>query len=463
MSVRFRKTVSLGKGARVNFSKSGASMSFGPRGASVSHGKRGTYVNIGIPGTGLSTRTKIGGSSGGRSKSRSSSGGRSSAGSSGGAKKVSPERAAAMATLEKHSGRGGALSLKASLSDTGEISFIFSDTGEKITDKAVIREIKRMPETQALIGKLEEKQRRKWDEMQRESEEESREFVEIYKLAPEVLPAEEYSRQLEELRPDAYDRREFDEPKPTQAQISKALRQKAENEVRGVFGRKKKVEEYMSANMAAFGSDLIAQWESRRREFEAEEDEREASENERAREEYEEEKAALEAALSTDEDTVLGEIEDWIYTLSVPADVGAQIDYKGGCSYLDLDLPEIEDLPQQTTKRLKSGQVKIVDKTQKQLKQEYATCVLGLAFFMAANIFNVNANITEVVVSGYTQRRDRNGDIADDYIFSVRFPREQLAEKSVKDPLKDINDYENRMKLSTAFHFGKIKPYDPPQ
>lgn len=41
MGIRFRKTISLGKGARVNISKSGPSLSLGPRGASVSVGKRG--------------------------------------------------------------------------------------------------------------------------------------------------------------------------------------------------------------------------------------------------------------------------------------------------------------------------------------------------------------------------------------------------------------------------------------
>lgn len=70
MSVRFHKSVRLGKGVRLNVSKSGISTTIGRPGMSVNVGKRGTYVNVGIPGTGLSTRTKI---SGGRGASRFSS------------------------------------------------------------------------------------------------------------------------------------------------------------------------------------------------------------------------------------------------------------------------------------------------------------------------------------------------------------------------------------------------------
>ena len=57
--MRFRKSVKLCKGVRLNFSGSGVSMSLGVRGASVTLGKSGAYVNYGLPGTGLYNRVKI--------------------------------------------------------------------------------------------------------------------------------------------------------------------------------------------------------------------------------------------------------------------------------------------------------------------------------------------------------------------------------------------------------------------
>lgn len=59
MSLRFRRSLPLGKFLRLNISKTGASISVGPRGASVNVGPRGVTRNIGLPGTGLSDRTTI--------------------------------------------------------------------------------------------------------------------------------------------------------------------------------------------------------------------------------------------------------------------------------------------------------------------------------------------------------------------------------------------------------------------
>ncbi|MDI6872373.1 MAG: DUF4236 domain-containing protein [Bacillota bacterium] len=53
MGFRFRRSVSLGKGVRLNFSKSGIGMSFGVKGARYSIGPSGTRATVGIPGTGL--------------------------------------------------------------------------------------------------------------------------------------------------------------------------------------------------------------------------------------------------------------------------------------------------------------------------------------------------------------------------------------------------------------------------
>ena len=60
MGLRFRKSIKILPGVRLNLGKSGlTSLTVGPRGASVSVGKRGTYANVGIPGTGLSCRTRL--------------------------------------------------------------------------------------------------------------------------------------------------------------------------------------------------------------------------------------------------------------------------------------------------------------------------------------------------------------------------------------------------------------------
>jgi hypothetical protein len=59
MGVRFRRSLTILPGIRLNFSKSGVSLSLGRRGASITLGSRGTFANVGLPGTGLSYRTKL--------------------------------------------------------------------------------------------------------------------------------------------------------------------------------------------------------------------------------------------------------------------------------------------------------------------------------------------------------------------------------------------------------------------
>lgn len=51
--MRFRKSIRIAKGVRVNLSKSGIGMSAGTKGFRVGMGPRGAYRSVGIPGTGL--------------------------------------------------------------------------------------------------------------------------------------------------------------------------------------------------------------------------------------------------------------------------------------------------------------------------------------------------------------------------------------------------------------------------
>jgi hypothetical protein len=61
MGLRFRRTMKLLPGVRLNLSRSGLSTTVGVRGASVTVGKKGTYANVGVPGSGVSYRTRIDG------------------------------------------------------------------------------------------------------------------------------------------------------------------------------------------------------------------------------------------------------------------------------------------------------------------------------------------------------------------------------------------------------------------
>ena len=80
MGVRYRKSIKIGKGMKLNFGKKGASMSFGTKGLHYTINTSGRRTSsVGIPGTGASFVSSSGGRK--RSSKRKSSGGRAKTGS----------------------------------------------------------------------------------------------------------------------------------------------------------------------------------------------------------------------------------------------------------------------------------------------------------------------------------------------------------------------------------------------
>lgn len=59
MGLRFRKSIKLFPGVRINLSKSGISTSIGKPGATVNLSERGVRGTVGIPGTGLSYSERL--------------------------------------------------------------------------------------------------------------------------------------------------------------------------------------------------------------------------------------------------------------------------------------------------------------------------------------------------------------------------------------------------------------------
>lgn len=59
MRIRFRRSISLLPGIRLNLGARGTSVSIGRRGARLTIGPRGTHATVGLPGTGLSIQSRL--------------------------------------------------------------------------------------------------------------------------------------------------------------------------------------------------------------------------------------------------------------------------------------------------------------------------------------------------------------------------------------------------------------------
>jgi hypothetical protein len=58
MGFRFRRSLTIVPGIRLNLGRRGISTTVGRRGASVTFGRRGAHANLGLPGTGLGYRQR---------------------------------------------------------------------------------------------------------------------------------------------------------------------------------------------------------------------------------------------------------------------------------------------------------------------------------------------------------------------------------------------------------------------
>lgn len=84
-----------------------------------------------------------------------------------------------------------------------------------------------------------------------------------------------------------------------------------------------------------------------------------------------------------------------------------------------------------------------------------------MAIFLSSHLFNISPKILKIVVSGYTQRRNKTGDINDDYVYSIIFEREVLMNIDFVngDPFENWMKFKNRCNLTTTDILKPIEPF----
>ena len=98
--MRFRKSIQIFKGLKLNFSKSGVTATIGGKGISANVGAKGVFLNTSIPGTGLYDRKKVLDFSGNKKEKGKDAGRAKSAPAD--ARKSAPDEAALQAELEAY-------------------------------------------------------------------------------------------------------------------------------------------------------------------------------------------------------------------------------------------------------------------------------------------------------------------------------------------------------------------------
>ena len=143
-------------------------------------------------------------------------------------------------------------------------------------------------------------------------------------------------------------------------------------------------------------------------------------------------------------------IEAWLEEAEAPIAFAIETEVleDKGVIMIDLDLPEIEDMPQNKLTELADGTVKIKTKTKKEQYEDYRTCVFGLGEYVASHVLAIVPQAKKIVVSAYTQRRDeKTGENLDVLIYSVVFDRADF-----KKDYQEMNPYDFCSELPSRFY-----------
>jgi hypothetical protein len=110
--------------------------------------------------------------------------------------------------------------------------------------------------------------------------------------------------------------------------------------------------------------------------------------------------------------------------------VSSELFEDGKVAIIDVDLPEIEDLPRKTATYSGRGfKVTMKELSETKVAQLYMRHIHGIGFRILGETFAALPSVQEVVLSGYSQRPNKlTGQVSDEYLFSVRVSRKAWSE-----------------------------------
>ncbi|WP_152058205.1 DUF4236 domain-containing protein [Aliarcobacter butzleri] len=406
MAFRFRKSIKIIPGVRVNLSLKGASLNVGPRGSSFSIGKQGIYSNVSIPGMGISFRKKI-------------------------SNNVREERALKRQRLYEQQ---TIISVVLSLLDDGNI--VYKDENENLLDRKIVTKL--WQEKSDMLKNWLETEAQKINDM------------DLITSIHYDMPTPYNEPQLEEL--------EFDKEMPIEPKIREV---KKPSFFKSLFFPSSKQKYQFDLDNAKIDFQKqteqyqvsLENWEKEKNEFIKTQDEL---------------KANFSNLIRTDINTMSEYLEKVLQDLDWAREtlVSYDINNSANTIYIDIDLPEIEDIPQRTATIAVTGKkLNIKNKTEKQLRLEYATHIHAIALRVAAYTFATLPSIDLIIISGYSQRLDKStANTNDEYLYSIKFNKSDFSKLNFEkieliDPIKAFDNFENIRNMTSTGIFKEIKPF----
>lgn len=131
--------------------------------------------------------------------------------------------------------------------------------------------------------------------------------------------------------------------------------------------------------------------------------------------------------------------------------VSFDIRHDGTEVLIDVDLPEIEDMPTKVAAAPARGlKMSVKDMPASKVHKLYLEHVHGIIFRLVGEVFSALPTVDRVLASGFTQRPDpATGVVRDDYVLSVRVGREQWQALNFANPeLIDVVEALGRFEIA---------------
>jgi len=450
MGLRFRKSFKIMPGVRATVGLKGGSISIGGRGARVRVSTRGVYGSAGIPGTGLSYQAKLSGNNARKSSSNPQY------------RQISKRELQRAAKEERFRSVLQGFQLRLD-KETGAVEILDSQFQPlSQTEKNYVWKNR--------ADLLMEWLQQKCQEFNEDSEEIARihedmpgpddileyEFQDFPQPEP-VYPAQPHTTPRPEAR-----------PFPTMSFWGKLFKN-----VRLNYEKKRAEQESKyQQDIEAWEHEQIAAKKAYEKAIQAYEEAKIVWQQTKADFMAEQLRLSQEfqQKMHNDLDFMAELFDDAIEELTWPREtlISYEIANHGQTIWLDIDLPEIEDLPQKTANIAAHGKrLNIKNKSQTQLRTEYAKHIHGILMRLAGIVFSTLPTSQEVIVSGYSQRLDKaTGNVSDEYLLSIRIPRQTFSGINFEnlekiDPVQALDNYEMRRSMSKTFVFKAITPFAP--
>jgi hypothetical protein len=180
----------------------------------------------------------------------------------------------------------------------------------------------------------------------------------------------------------------------------------------------------------------------------------------------------IEERIYTEVEAMESHLEDTLQDIAWPREtpISVEIEAGGRVVFVDVDLPEIEDMPSKTagvpTRGLK---LSVKDMSPTQVQRLYMRHVHAVAFRIAGEAFAALPKSEQIVLSGFSQRRHKEtGRMGDEYLFSLSATRQawneiEFSPAAIRD--LDVVDALARFNLRRAMSktgiFKPIAPFSP--